>query len=66
MEQYIPDPTAEISNDKVPNSNVKTSTFRGLHVIFLQHGFLGTSYDMRQLAQALNLLCPENTLVRIY
>ena len=35
--------------------------FDGIHVIILQHGFLGNSLDMRYLTQALTILCPESS-----
>ncbi len=68
VEQYIPDQVdSRIFPDEEGQTSslaqTKISPFRGVHVIFLQHGFMGSSYDMRQLAQALTLLCPANTLV---
>lgn len=36
------------------------SPFTGKHLVVLQHGFLGSGYDMRLFAQAIKILCPGN------
>jgi hypothetical protein len=37
--------------------------FTGNHLIILQHGFLGVSFDMRLFTQSITMLCGENTAV---
>lgn len=80
MEQYIGTPAAIISNDSPDGNNASNSCspdssnakrkasndeFQGKHLIILQHGFLGNSFDMRLLYQTLMLLCPKNTMVSV-
>jgi hypothetical protein len=54
---------AMFSQRHIDHDKKRPEIFRGKHLIVLQHGFLGNSYDMRLLAQAIELLCPSNVQV---
>ncbi len=51
-------------NDLEEDDAVSAYNRHGPHIIFLQHGFKGSAYDMRLLRNEISALFPENTLVR--
>jgi hypothetical protein len=55
----------EKSSNEQRKHPVPPQLFQGIHLVILQHGFLGVSYDMRLFSQTIRLLCPSNVVVRI-
>jgi Putative serine esterase (DUF676) len=51
------------SNSSSISSSVNSSSSRVVHIIFLQHGFQGSAFDMRLLKNHLRLLAPGAVIV---
>jgi hypothetical protein len=62
------DEKENMKNDETERTNghhpeKRPQPFTGNHLIILQHGFLGVSFDMRLFAQSITMLCGDNTAV---